>query len=380
MPPRVPWVYATRGDSARSREFVTVTALQVSIKTSNVCTPSCFLLHAPIHRARPVGYSRDALSSIATMNPHYVPGMGYKKHNPGSHHAHTPTHDVACRTKCGTVELKITLTPKFLVRKLRDALVEPFLKVHNKRAAEPVAWEQIRCIKVDGYTVDPAIVFAEGEDAPNAGSILGTKELVSVLLLTELPSSLLEGVMEVAHEYEEVTEYNYMNRPPPPLTSKLIAVAKQAGADALSDHAEDVTDNDGASMVSNMDAESTRRCANAWAAVCGGADAVSAAKVRTTLLSDDHVRSLCFPPNTPHVPSIDNAVRRLAVDRGSDLTVTEREFTALFSALSAMACSPASFAQEDLKPGATGRKKKDDAGGFLQQLLDDDRVTSRRIA
>ena len=56
------------------------------------------------------------------------------------------------------------------------------------------------------------------------------------------------------------------------------------------------------------------------------------------------------------------------------------EFTALFTALSAVACAPQAFAKEEEAP--SGRKKKT-AGGtsdFLQQLLDDDSVTSRRIA
>ena len=52
-----------------------------------------------------------------------------------------------------------------------------------------------------------------------------------------------------------------------------------------------------------------------------------------------------------------------------------------FAALSAIACAPLAMATDDPDPNQpTGRKKKDGAGDFLQQLLDDDRVTSRRIA
>lgn len=308
-------------------------------------------------------------------NPHYVPGMGYVKHNPGSNRSGPAISEVACRTTCGEVELKITLNRKFLAKTLRDALIEPFLKVHNKRAAAPVTFDQIKCLKIDGITLDAEAVFADG--APDAGSLL-TKEAVSVLLLTSVPGTLLESVLEVAREFEPVTYENYQSPPPPPLTKQLVRIAEQAGADALAD-ASDV--DDGASVVSNMDSDASRRCSNAFQAVGGGATNVSSVHVRTALLHDAHVRSLCFPPTSPHIPSIDNALRRMAVDRAADPTVESAEFTAFFAALSAIACAPTAFGKEEPEEQPAGRKKKDGGGGdFLQSLLDDDSVTTRRIA
>lgn len=323
--------------------------------------------------------------------PHYVPGMGFKKLPPGAIRTMSGPESVACRTKCGEVELKITLSAKLLAKPLRAALIEPFLKVHNKRAAAPVAWEDIKCIKVDGYTLDVPAVYSDVGDAgtgtgeegtspppPPSASTFLTKEELKVELVTALPQTLLDGVIAVAREHEEITAENYMNPPPPPLTVKLVAIAAQAGADAAAD-AVDI--DDGSSQVSNVDADASRRCANAFEGVSGGATAVSAQKVRQALLSDDHVRSLCFPPTSPHVPSIDNAVRRLVVDvRSPEPTIELAEFTALFTALSAVACAPQAFAKEEEAPA--GRKKKT-AGGtsdFLQQLLDDDSCTTRRIA
>ena len=32
---------------------------------------------------------------------------------------------VVCRTVCGSIELNITLTPKFLAKPLKDALIKP---------------------------------------------------------------------------------------------------------------------------------------------------------------------------------------------------------------------------------------------------------------
>ena len=61
---------------------------------------------------------------------------------------------VVCHTSFDTIELKITLAPKFLHKSLRDALLNPFLKAYNKKRPEaPVRWEDVKCIKVDGQTV-----------------------------------------------------------------------------------------------------------------------------------------------------------------------------------------------------------------------------------
>ena len=106
--------------------------------------------------------------------PHYVPGMGFKKLPPGAIRTMSGPESVACRTKCGEVELKITLSAKLLAKPLRAALIEPFLKVHNKRAAAPVAWEDIKCIKVDGYTLDVPAVYSDVGDAGTGTGEEGT--------------------------------------------------------------------------------------------------------------------------------------------------------------------------------------------------------------
>ena len=44
-----------------------------------------------------------------------------------------PATKVVCRTVCGSVELNITLTAKFLAKPLKDALLTPFLGAYNKK-------------------------------------------------------------------------------------------------------------------------------------------------------------------------------------------------------------------------------------------------------
>lgn len=347
----------------------------------------------------------------ASGMPHYVPGMGFRKLPPGAIIPPSGPSTVVARTACNDVELKITLSAKLLAKSLRVALIEPFLKVHNKRASKPVVWDDIKCIKVDGYTLDEPSIYAdrgaeaavpaEGASQPSEASspppppvaaTFLTKAELRVELVTELPANLLDGVIAVARDHEEITHENYADPPPPPLTVKLIAIAAQAGADATSatdDAVNDLVDVDDSSSQAEgkgatNDADVARRSANAFEVIGGGAEAISGRAARDALLNDAHVRSLCFLPSSPHVPSIDNALRRLAVDarNGSGANVRPAEFGALFAGLVAVACAPQAYAKEEEDPEAARRRASASggAGDFLQQLLDDPEVTSRRIA
>ena len=293
--------------------------------------------------------------TASMANPHTVPGMGFLKGNPAA--KPNGLDRCACRTRCGEVELKITLTPKFLLKPLREALVEPFLKVHNKRAAAAVSWDEIACVKIDGYTVDNDAL----ETGP-CGSILHSEDM-SVELLAGVPETLFDALLAVARETGAVTEGNYRDPPPARMTMQLLRLA-QAAADA-----------------EQLDADMARRSSNAFEAISGGAAAVSGAKVRAMLLGDAYVCGLCFPQNSPHTAVLGDKVRRMAVARAGEASVSEIEFSRFFSALSACACAPAAMAEElpEDRPAAYSQESGD-AGNFLQQLLDDDNVSARRVA
>ena len=167
---------------------------------------------------------------MTSINPHYTPGMGHKMHTPLPKLAGR-LDEVAARVKCGSVELKLTLTAKFLARTLRDALIEPFLKVHNKRA-QPLTFEEFACVKLNGNTLDAFVDVV-------AGDVL-KEPAVSVQLvpIAALPSSLLEGFLVAAREKlpARFTAEGYRIPPPPTLTEKLVSIAEAANSeDAASD-------------------------------------------------------------------------------------------------------------------------------------------------
>ena len=64
-----------------------------------------------------------------------------------------PTQTVA-RVRCGDVELKLTLTPKFLLKALAGALVSPFLKAYSKRVGVEASLADVERIEVEGEHVD----------------------------------------------------------------------------------------------------------------------------------------------------------------------------------------------------------------------------------
>ena len=288
-----------------------------------------------------------------SINPHYVPGMGYKKHQPLPKLAGT-LEQLTARVRCGDVELKLTLTSKLLARPLRDALVEPFLKVHNKRAATPLTWDDLGCIRVDGLPLDAIDVVAEAALKGDAAR-RGEPTRVELVPSAAVPQSALEGFLAVARP-PPAAPYS---RPLPGLTEELMRIVRAAAA------------------AEHVDEDMRRRCVTAFGRVSAGAPAVSVAAVRAALLGDDDVRALGFPAHSPHGDAIDGALRRMATDR-SRPTVDLEGFSALFAALSAAACAPpeAAIEEQSLVPHSARLT----GNSFIDQLLDDDSVTVRPIA
>jgi tetratricopeptide (TPR) repeat protein len=64
---------------------------------------------------------------------------------------------VVARVSCDGVELKLTLTPKFLEKTLAAALIGPFLGAFNKKRPDkpPVTVEELRRVEVNGKSVAP---------------------------------------------------------------------------------------------------------------------------------------------------------------------------------------------------------------------------------
>jgi len=281
--------------------------------------------------------------------------MGFKKHQPVPK-PQSGLEQVVVRVRCGEVELKLTLTTKLLVRPVRDALVEPFLKVHNKRAGTAVAWEDIACIKVEGNALDVDLDDVTAETVV-AGQRASRQESVHVTLVprASLPHSLIDGFVEVARE--PPTPYS---GDPPALTAELVRIASAAASEE------------------ELDSDMERRCATAFQQVGDGEDAISVAAVRSALLRDADMRALCFPAVSPHGPAIDGALRRMATNRDI-ASVGLTEFSSFFAALSAAACAAPEAGIEEMPieeaygPTRTGNS-------FLDELLNDESCSARRVA
>jgi len=257
------------------------------------------------------------------------------------------------------VELKLTLSAKLLAKPLRAALVEPFLKVHNKRAPAAVEWDQIACIKVGGVPLPVDDLEAEVTAAtaltPEALKQKNRyRETISVDLLTAVPSPLLSGFVAVAREPPQAHD------DPPMVTEELLNIGEAA---AKSDEA---------------DADMSRRCSNAFQKIADGAEAVSVSAVRAAFLEDVYVRSLCFPEASAHVAALDGAVRRMATNWRVP-SVELGEFSAFFSALSAASCAVSAAGIEPIVHEATAGVHRT-GNNFLDELLNDEGVSARRIA
>jgi len=240
------------------------------------------------------------------------------------------SENVICQIKCGEVELKLTLTPKFLSKSLYDAAIKPFLGAYNKRAAAPLDWEAIRTVKLDGTTVIDATVPAQ--------SLLRMK-YASMVLLTEVTNSLSEAFLEAA-----------VDRIPP----AMIAIATEA-----------------ADIDTKMpDRDVTRRCNKAFDTIAGeGNTAVNRNNVLKAFMGNQSVREACFIHFSRHDRAIDAVIR--AVDGDKEPNIELDEFTRFFAAVSASVSAPLEAAYWP---------EQHPSDGFLGQLLSDPNVKARRIA
>jgi len=283
---------------------------------------------------------------MASINPHYVPGMGFKKHQPMPKPPGA-LDKVVTRVSCGEVELKLTLTPKLLARPLRDAVVEPFLKAHNKRA-NAIAWVDLACIVVDGKPLDAM-------DDVQADAVLKQESCrLQLVPLSGLPRSLLDGFLAVAR----VPPLPY-SQDPPALTKELVRIAEAAAA------------------AEEPDADVARRCTNAFHRIGHGEALISVAAARSALLYDDEVRSIGFPELSPHGAAIDGALHRMVTNRDA-ATVDLSQFSRFFSAVSAAACAPPEAGVEEVAMDSYGPNRT--GNSFLDDLLGDDSVTARQVA
>lgn len=277
---------------------------------------------------------------------HAAPGMGFK--NTGAAPPATK-REVVCRVKCGAVELKLTLTQKFLSRSVRDALLEPFLKVYAKKAAAPVAFDDLVCVKCDGYPVDAARLGLAAE-------ALLTRDndyhypFAAIELVTAAPASLTAGLLESMR-------------------------ASELGRTELLRIAEAAADVEG----TPPDAYTERGCAKAFDVIGGGeVSALSSAEVRAAFMSEDAVRSVCIPSTSKHRHLIDDAIARMVTC--DEKAVDIGQFTGFFAAVCAMALAPPDASAVPPDPDELPGRPKKTGNDFLDQLLDDDRITSRRVA
>ena len=72
-------------------------------------------------------------------------------------------NDRVARVRLGEIDLKLTLTPKFLSRSLGASVITPFLKAYSKKAEvePPVTLEDVDTVRVDGLDADPSAIASE---------------------------------------------------------------------------------------------------------------------------------------------------------------------------------------------------------------------------
>ena len=105
---------------------------------------------------------------------------------------------VVARVSCGSVELKLTLTPKFMAKSLTDAVLKPFLGAYNKRVSSPLDASELERVEVDGVEAD---VEATCE------SLLKDKEQCKIVLVapvsaTAATDDAVKRVLEARNEFE----------------------------------------------------------------------------------------------------------------------------------------------------------------------------------
>ncbi|KAL1525336.1 hypothetical protein AB1Y20_020196 [Prymnesium parvum] len=247
---------------------------------------------------------------------------------------------VAVVVKCSGVELKLTLGSKHLERSLHAALIVPFLGAYNKKAPDsPVAWEDVKCVQIDGFTVYNVM--------DSAKSMLKADRPV-VRLLTSVSGTLSSSFLQKAKEHEAELGP--------------VAVASATKSADIDEHP--------------PDDDLSRRCAKAFDSIRGNADLVSRKEVIVSFLSKaakyGHLRQLSFIEFSQLVKPIDYVLHTMETSEDKD--VDFEEFARFFSAISAAALAPVS---ELPRPAFS-----DDipADGILGELLNTPGAAVRRLA
>ena len=90
--------------------------------------------------------------------------------------------ELKIRVKSASVEVFITLNAKFLAQPLEKALINPFIKVYNKKTDVPVSLESLISIHVTGAACPDGPVTIDTAKDPTvaASTILGSKEGVHI--------------------------------------------------------------------------------------------------------------------------------------------------------------------------------------------------------
>ena len=90
--------------------------------------------------------------------------------------------ELKIRVKSASVEVFITLNAKFLAQTLEKALINPFIKVYNKKTDVPVTLESLISIHVTGAACPDGPVTIDTAKDPTvaASTILGSKEGVHI--------------------------------------------------------------------------------------------------------------------------------------------------------------------------------------------------------
>ena len=121
------------------------------------------------------------------------------------HMADEPATPVAeelkIRVKSASVEVFITLNAKFLAQPLDKALINPFIKVYNKKTDVPVTLESLISIHVTGAACPdgPMTIDTAKDPTVAASTILGSKEGVHIefTFAEQMMPVFTEGMSEV---------------------------------------------------------------------------------------------------------------------------------------------------------------------------------------
>ena len=109
--------------------------------------------------------------------------------------------ELKIRVKSASVEVFITLNAKFLAQPLDKALINPFIKVYNKKTDVPVTLESLISIHVTGAACPdgPMTIDTAKDPTVAASTILGSKEGVHIefTFAEQMMPVFTEGMSEV---------------------------------------------------------------------------------------------------------------------------------------------------------------------------------------